>query len=133
PFFAGGEMITTHKNGRLRDAPGKPLSTVSDGDRGPGGKFAPGNRCSRGNPFNKRMAALKSAVLEEIKSQDIKRLVRHLHNMAMQGVVAAAVVLLRYTIGRPPESIDPDQIEINELIRGQAEALMHLLHDPPSS
>jgi hypothetical protein len=62
----------------------------------------------------RRMAALRSAALEELTANDVRALVRRLHPQALSGDVPAAALLLRYALGRPPEAIDPDTLDLDE-------------------
>jgi hypothetical protein len=93
--------------------PWSPSETGSNG-HGADGRFIPGNKCSKGNPFARRMAALRSAALEELTADDVRALVRRLHTRALSGDVPAATLLLRYAFGRPPEAIDPDTLDLDE-------------------
>jgi hypothetical protein len=92
------------------------VRTVSDGasDRDKNGRFAPGNQCGKGNPYARRMAELRWAALEELTADDIRALMRRLHAQALGGDVPAATLLLRYALGRPPEPIDPDTLDLDE-------------------
>jgi hypothetical protein len=97
--------------------PLSPSETGSDGGskgHGANGRFTAGNKCSKGNPFARRMAALRSAALEELTADDIRALMRRLHAQALVGDVASAALLLRYTLGRPPEGVDPDMLDLDE-------------------
>jgi hypothetical protein len=97
--------------------PLSPSETGSDGGsngHGADGRFIPGNRCSKGNPFARRMAALRAAALEELTPDDVRDLVRRLHTQALSGDVSAAALLLRYALGRPQEPIDPDTLDLDE-------------------
>jgi hypothetical protein len=92
------------------------VRTVSDGssDRDKNGRFTPGNQCGKGNPYARRMAELRLAALEELTAEDIRALMRRLHTQALGGDVPAATLLLRYALGRPPEAIDPDTVDLDE-------------------
>jgi hypothetical protein len=115
-------MSTATANGKLETndptvLPLSPSETGSDGDskgHGADGRFIPGNKCSKGNPFARRMAALRSAALEELTADDVRALMRRLHAQALVGDVASAALLLRYTLGRPPEGVDPDMLDVDE-------------------
>jgi hypothetical protein len=74
------------------------------------GRFAPGNKVARGNPFARRMARLRSRALAAGSGSDLEAIVRQLVTAAKAGDVAAAKVLLPYVLGRPPEPVDPDRI-----------------------
>jgi hypothetical protein len=93
--------------------PWSPSETGSNG-HGADGRFIPGNKCSTGSPFARRMGALRSAALEELKADDVRALVRRLPTQALSGDVPAATLLPRYALGRPPEAIDPDTVDLDE-------------------
>jgi hypothetical protein len=73
------------------------------------GKFTKGNRYgSAGSPFAKRLMANRSAILRAVSTTEITGLARRLLKQAMGGDLAAAVVLLSYTVGKPRPVFDPD-------------------------
>lgn len=74
------------------------------------GRFVPGNKVARGNPFARRMARLRSRALAAVSGADLEAIVRQLVVAARAGDVAAAKVLLPYLLGRPPEAVDPDRL-----------------------
>jgi hypothetical protein len=111
--------------------PAAPLDAVSDGaapppkgaqpktppppaGRGPGGRFAPGNRCARGNPQARRMAALRSALQESATPERLKERGEALYKQAAAGDTAAAKLWLSYVVGRPPGAVDADRLDLDE-------------------
>src|SRR5262245_26088041 len=92
----------------------EPSGTAANG-RGPGGRFAAGNKAACGNPFARRMARLRSALLDAVTEGDIRELGRSLLQQAKGGDVAAAKVLLAYLVGKPAEPNDPDRLDREEL------------------
>jgi hypothetical protein len=101
---------------RVLNVVSPPLGPVSDGRNGHGanGRFMKGNTAARGNPFARRMAKLRSALLEAIDEDKIKALADQLYKQAMGGDVAAAQLLIRYCIGKPAEAVDPDGLDADE-------------------
>jgi hypothetical protein len=79
------------------------------------GRFRRGNPGGPGNPFGRRVAALRSALLREIREPDVQVLARQLLQMAKQGDLAAIKLAFTYSIGRPVEAVDPDQLDQQEL------------------
>jgi hypothetical protein len=92
--------------------PGPPSNSGDNGSTGRDaqGRFVPGNKVARGNPFARRMARLRSRALAAVSGPDLEAIVRQLAVAAKAGDVAAAKVLLPYLLGRPPEAIDPDRL-----------------------
>jgi hypothetical protein len=82
--------------------------------RDAGGRFVPGNRGGPGNPFARRVALLRKVVLEVVSDEDLAEIVRVLVALAKKGDVAAARLVMGYTIGKPAATIDPDRVEIEE-------------------
>lgn len=68
------------------------------------GRFLPGNPGGRGNPFAKRVAVLRSALLEAVTPEDIAAVVRALIDKAKSGDVAAIRELIDRCIGKPQET-----------------------------
>lgn len=78
------------------------------------GRFAAGNPGGPGNPFARRVAALRKAFLEVVGEEDIKEVVQALLRRAKEGDVAAIKVMLAYAIGKPAEAVDPDEVDAGE-------------------
>jgi hypothetical protein len=60
------------------------------------------------------MAALRAAMLESMTAERMKTLGERLYAAAMAGNWAAAKLLLAYVIGRPPEAVDADRLDLEE-------------------
>ena len=86
----------------------------SDG-RDARGRFTAGNRVACGNPFARRVAALRSALLEVATPERVRELAERLFQLARGGDMAAAKLLLCYTVGRPTPAVDPDALDLQEL------------------
>jgi hypothetical protein len=82
--------------------------------RGPRGRFAPGNVGGPGNPFIRRVAALRRALLEVVSEQDVQDVAVQLVLLSRAGDVAAMKLLLAYAIGKPTEAVDPDSLDLKE-------------------
>ncbi len=65
------------------------------------GRFAKGNRISRGNPLARRVARLRAALVRAVTPEDIAAVVEALVKKARSGDVAAARELLDRTLGKP--------------------------------
>ena len=95
-------------------APANPVETPATG-RDAGGRFAPGNKFAAGNPFARRMANLRSAFLEAVTVGDLQAVAWKLMDMAKGGDLAAAKLLLAYTIGQPVNPVNPDRMDLDEM------------------
>src|SRR5262245_47921333 len=85
-----------------------PLQPFGDG-RGPGGRCQKANKGGPGNPHGRRVAALRSALLDAVTPATLKKLVKKLTQMALAGDLDAAKLLLAYTVWKPAEATDPDK------------------------
>jgi hypothetical protein len=77
------------------------LVPAANGHRAPNGRFLPGNPGGPGNPFVKQVAALKGALYESLTPHDIRAIMQKMRDRALAGDVAAARLVLEYTLGRP--------------------------------
>jgi hypothetical protein len=84
------------------------------GGRAPDGRFAAGNRCAKGNPHHRRMAALRTAFLTAATEERLKALGEKLYAAAVGGDWAAAKLFLLFTLGKPPEPANPDTLDLEE-------------------
>ncbi|MFO0864961.1 MAG: hypothetical protein U0744_09970 [Gemmataceae bacterium] len=86
------------------------------------GRFKNGNRGGPGNPFARRVAKLRQAMLEECAEEDLRELTRAMLNKAKQGDVAAARLICQYSLGKPAKTADPDRVDEDELsvLKGMA-------------
>ena len=76
------------------------------------GTFAAGNAGGPGNPYNRRVAALRSALLAAVSEEDLREIVVTLVQGAKRGDMAALKLLLAYTIGRPTDAPNPDRVDL---------------------
>ena len=76
-------------------------STNGHNGRDRSGRFAPGNRLGRGNPFNKRACELRSALLAAVTPEDVQAIAAALLKQAKAGDIAAARELLNRLLGTP--------------------------------
>jgi hypothetical protein len=96
-----------------------PASNGHDG-RDARGPFLKGNKAGRGNPFSKRSAAIRSALLNAISTKDLQVIVRTLVEKAKAGDLVAAKLILLWAIGRPDDQVHPDGIA--RLVAAEAQA-----------
>ena len=97
----------------------QPSPTGGNG-RGGNGRFAPGNKLAKGNPFARRVARLRSALLKAVSPADLREVVAALLRQAKAGDVPATRELLQRLLG-PPESID--LLERLDALEGKIEQL----------
>jgi hypothetical protein len=83
-------------------------------ERDHAGRFARGNKGGPGNPFARRTAALRQAMLDAVTEDDLQAIVRQLIQQAREGDVAAARLVLSYSIGKADKAVDPDTLDVQE-------------------
>ncbi len=64
------------------------------------GRFCRGNPGGPGNPFARKTAALRQALLDTVTVEDLQAIVRRLLQKAKEGDVAAARLVLSYAIDK---------------------------------
>jgi hypothetical protein len=74
------------------------------------GRFTAGNCVAKGraHAFAKQAAALRRAFYQEVKPQDMRRVVRRLITEAAEGNLQAARLLLLWVLGKPDDPVHPD-------------------------
>jgi hypothetical protein len=77
------------------------LAPAPNGHREASGRFLKGNPGGPGNPYVKQVAALKASLYEALTPADIRAVMAKMRDEALAGSVAAARLLLEYSIGRP--------------------------------
>jgi hypothetical protein len=78
------------------------------------GRFTKGNPGGHGNPFARQVAALRSALLAAVTTDDIAAVARALLARAKEGDVPAAKLLLAYSLGKPAPVPEPDRLDHDE-------------------
>jgi hypothetical protein len=79
----------------------EPSTTGDNGGRDAGGRFGPGNKCAKGNPYARRVARLRSALVRAVRPHDLTEIVRKLIAKAKAGDVVAARELFGRVLGAP--------------------------------
>jgi hypothetical protein len=93
-----------------------PSPTAANGDRDPAsGRFVPGNKAAKGNPFARKLAERRQALLDAVTPKDIADVAKKLLDMALAGDLAAMHLLLKYAVGAPVEVVNPDTLDLAEL------------------
>ncbi len=89
--------------------------------RGATGRFLPGNGGGPGNPYAKRVAALRAAMLDAISEGDTQAILRRLVELAKAGNVQAAKEVLDRCLGRTLEADLIERLEqLEEALAGRA-------------
>jgi hypothetical protein len=83
-------------------------------ERTPNGRFARGNAGGPGNPFGRKVAQFRQALLSTITDDDIQRVGKLLLEMALARDVAAMKLFLQYAVGKPQVVVEPDRVDIDE-------------------
>ncbi len=78
------------------------------------GRFTANNKGGPGNPFARRTAALRQAMLDAVTPEDLQAIVRQLIQQAREGDVPAARLVFSYTLGKPDKAVDPDTLDQQE-------------------
>ena len=101
-----------------------PDRTVPTGfnGRGPGGKFAAGNKLARGNPVNRRAQRLRIAYVRAVSPADIAALVGAVVAAAKSGDIAAARELCDRVLGK---AVQQDLLERVERLESNLNGVTH--------
>jgi hypothetical protein len=78
------------------------------------GRFAKGNRGGPGNPFARQVAKLRQVLLNSVTVGDMTAIANKLIALAKDGNVQAIKLLFSYTLGKPAEAVEPDQLDVQE-------------------
>jgi hypothetical protein len=78
------------------------------------GRFTANNPGGPCNPFARRVAQLRTALLDTVRPEDITAIFKALIERACQGDVAAAKVVLAYGLGKPAPAVNPDRLDVEE-------------------
>jgi len=81
------------------------VEPFGDGGRDSGGRFTTGNAGGPGNPYARRVGALRSALLDAVSDEDIRRTIEAIVAQARDGDIVAARILFDRILG-PPVSAD---------------------------
>jgi hypothetical protein len=78
------------------------------------GRFAAGNKCGPGNPFARKVAQLRTALVNFVTEEDMKHLAFVLKMRAEGGDMQAMKLLFQYVLGKPAATVDPDRLDVDE-------------------
>jgi len=77
------------------------VEPFGDGGRDSGGRFTTGNAGGPGNPYARRVGALRSALLDAVSDEDIRRTIEAIVAQARDGDIVAARILFDRILGPP--------------------------------
>src|SRR5947209_18915993 len=98
----GPERVSALKGAEPRGESGGPAAGGNGSGRDAQGRFRTGNRGGPGNPFARRVAALRQALYRAVDEKDLETITEALMEKAKAGDVAAAKLVLSYVIGKRP-------------------------------
>ncbi len=84
----------------------KKLSTNGVNGRNSKGQFTKGNEGGPGNPHSKKVAKLRSALIEAVTPADLRKMTRAMVRAAQNGDVAAYKVLAEHLLGKPSQRVE---------------------------
>jgi hypothetical protein len=78
------------------------------------GRFTKGNPGGPGNPFARHVAKLRSALVQCVSEEDIRRIAEGLLVNSRIGHLPSIRILLMYVLGKPSSAVNPDTLDIEE-------------------
>jgi hypothetical protein len=101
----------------------KATSANANEGREANGRFAPGNPGGPGNPFARKVAALRAALIDAVTPQDITEIMYLVVFNAKAGSLEWTKFLFQYAVGKPRPAVNPDTLDLDELTLTQASAV----------
>ncbi len=99
---------------QLHPPPPEQEPAAPESGRDASGRFTKGNKCGTGNPFARQIAGFRKALCGALTDEDFAAMAQVLKAKALAGDLAAMKLLFTYVLGRPPESPNPDRLEIED-------------------
>ena len=94
--------------------PNQTPAAPEENGRDAGGKFTKGNKGGPGNPFARRIAELRAALVNTVTAEDLAKVAAAMIKKAGKGDVAAARLVFQYVLGKPSDPPDPDRVDVDE-------------------
>jgi len=94
--------------------PGEQAPAADDG-RDARGRFAARNAGGPGNPFARRVAELRTVLLETVTDDELRIVAGQFMVKAKFGDLAAIKLLFQYVLGKPAATVDPDALDVQEV------------------
>jgi len=95
-------------------SPSNPHDPTPTAQRDTQGRFIKGNAGGPGNPFARHVAKLRAALINSVSVADMEQLADDLRIQAKLGNVTAIKLLFLYVLGKPPQPVNPDTLDIEE-------------------
>jgi hypothetical protein len=108
-----GQLLTIRHRNRTMNATNDTIEATVEG-RDVKGRFAKGNKGGPGNPFARKVAQLRAALVNFVTEDDMKHLAFVLKMRAEGGDMQAMKLLFQYVLGKPAETVDPDRLDVDE-------------------
>lgn len=83
-------------------------------DRDAQGRFTKGNRGGPGNPFARRVAAIRQVFYDAVSDEELRCICQRFVAQAMLGDVPSGKLVLSYLLGKVPEPVNPDTLDQEE-------------------
>jgi len=100
--------------GRSRSRLGSEKNEKSTSGRNENGQFAKGNPGGPGNPFARQTARMLWVFRNATSEEDLQIIAAKIRELAKEGDMAAAKLVLTYCIGKPREAPNPDELDRDE-------------------
>ena len=78
-----------------------PTTNGDKGERGEDGRFLPGNAGGPGNPYARKVAALRGSLINAVTHEDIEAIIHSQVEKAKQGDTVAAKFIVDRILGQP--------------------------------
>lgn len=80
-------------------------------DRNEKGRFVPGNKAGKGNPYARHIGQLRAALMRAVTPLDVQEIIASLVKAAKGGDINAARIILERTLGKPLEADIIERLE----------------------
>ena len=90
------------------------MSAQNNEQRDDQGRFTKGNSGGPGNPFARQIGKLRKVILDALTEDEMLAITQKLIDLAKEGNTQAARLLLSYSLGKPTEGVQPDQLDVGE-------------------
>lgn len=98
-----------------------PSTNGATAGRNGNGTFSKGNTFGQGNPHFRKVAGLRTALLNTIMEEDIAEIIKQMIAAAKAGDIQAAKFVLSYAVGQPDKQVNPDDTIHDERQKTQRE------------
>jgi len=91
-------------------------TSTNSSERTANGQFAKGNPGGRGNPFARKVASFRAAIINAVTPADLAQILEVFRQKALQGDYQAAKFVFQYSAGKPADAgkVNPDRLDLEE-------------------